>query len=131
MDNLSLDIQEAFDVISLILVFVTILFDLRYPRIQSDLRKEIPDGEKARQQLRRELRQNLLTNCVPLLMINGIASYLFLPLLVRILSESHLDLWGFDFARTAFVLVAVLVTIFFLWSVYLAYRVVRRMVKSR
>jgi len=131
MNGLDEEIKTAFEATSLILVFVTVFFTLRYPQLQSDIREEIPAGGKARSRHREKLRQSLLINCVPLLLINGGASYLFLPLFVRVLGESRFELWNLDFSRTSFVFVALLVFVFFLWSGYLAVQLTRRMVKSR
>ena len=131
MSELNEQIQTAFEAISLILVFVTVLFGLRYPQIQSDIQSSIPEGPKAKQRYRKTLWQSLMVNGVPLLLINGVASYLFLPLFVRVLRESRLNLWNFDFTRTSFVLIALLVFVFFLWSGYLTIRLLTRILKSR
>lgn len=131
MSELNEQIQTAFEAISLILVFVTVLFGLRYPQIQSDIESSIPEGPKAKQRHRKTLWQSFMVNGVPLLLINGVASYLFLPLFVRVLRESRLNLWDFDFIRTSFVLIALLVFFFFLWSGYLAIRLLARILKSR
>lgn len=131
MSELNEQIQTAFEAISLILVFVTVLFGLRYPQIQSDIQSLIPEGPKAKQRYRKTLWQSLMVNGVPLLLINGVASYLFLPLFVRVLRESRLNLWNFDFTRTSFVLIALLVFVFFLWSGYLTIRLLTRILKSR
>ena len=131
MSELDEEIRAAFEATSLILVFVTVLFGLRYPQIQRDIRAEIPVGDKAKGRHREKLWQSLLVNCIPLLLINGAASYLFLPLFARVLQESHLELWNFDFSRTSFVFIALVVFVFFLWSSYLAVQLVRRMIKSR
>jgi hypothetical protein len=131
MSELNEEIRAAFEATSLILVFVTILFDLRYPKIQRDIRAEIPLGDKAKGRHREKLWQSLLVNCAPLLLINGAASYLFLPLFIRVLQESHLELWDFDFSRTSFVFITLVVFVFFLWSGYLVVQLVGRMIKSR
>jgi hypothetical protein len=131
MSELNEEIRAAFEATSLILVFVTILFDLRYPKIQRDIRVEIPSGDKAKGRHREKLWQSLLVNCAPLLLINGAASYLFLPLFIRVLQESHLELWDFDFSRTSFVFITLVVFVFFLWSGYLMVQLVGRMIKSR
>jgi hypothetical protein len=126
MNDLDLEIQMAFQATSLVLVFVMVLFDLRYRQIQSDLQEFIPAGEEAKRDLMGKLRRSLLVNCGPLLLVNGGASYLFLPLFVRILGESRFEPWNFDLSRTSFVFIALLVFGFFLWSAYLAVQLVRR-----
>lgn len=129
MNALDQEIQTAFQATSLILVFVTVLFGLRYPQIQRDIGKETPVGEKAKARLREDLWKSLLVNCTPLLVINGAASYLFSPLLVRVVRGSRFEVWSFDFSRTSFVFIALLVLVFFLWSCYLAAQLVRGIMK--
>lgn len=131
MDNLTQEIQAAFQATSLILVVVTVFFGLRYSRIREHLREIIPAGPEARKQLRGKLVESLLINCAPLLLINGIASYLFAPLFVQVLKESHFELWDFSFTYTSFIFIALLVFIFFLWAGYLAVQLVRRIIKSQ
>ena len=131
MNNLAQEIQAAFQAISLILVFVTVFFGLRYSRIREHLGETIPAGPEARKQLRRKLAESLLINCAPLLLINGITSYLFAPLFVQVLKESNFELWDFSFTYTSFIFIALLVFIFFLWAGYLAVQLVRRIIKSQ
>lgn len=131
MNDLDQEIQRAFQATSLILVFVTVLFGLRYPQIQDDIEEEIPAGQDAKKRLRKKLCKSLLVNCGPLLLINGAASYLFSPLFMRVLRRSRFELWSFDFSRTSFVFIVVLVFVFFLWSGYLAAQLIRRIIKSQ
>lgn len=130
MNSLTQEIQTAFQAISLILVLVTVFFGLRYGRIRDNLAEQMPAGPEARKQLRRRLVASLLTNCTPLLLINGTASYLFAPLFVRVLMESHVELWDFSFTYTSFVFIALLVFAFCVWAGYLAVQLLRRIIKT-
>jgi len=120
------EIRSAFAATSLILVFVLALFDLRYAGIRRALEREAPAGEHARQVFRQELLATLVKACGPPLIVSLIAFYLFLPMVVRVIRVSEFDLWDFNFTRTSFVFVAGLVSVFFLWSLYLALSVLRR-----
>lgn len=131
MNDLAQEIQAAFQVISLILVFVTVFFGLRYSRINEHLGEVTPAGEKAKERLRRKLKESLLINCAPLLVVNGIATYLFLPLFVRVLKRMHLELWDFSFTYYSFIFIVLLIFIFFLWSVYLAAKLVKRIIEIK
>jgi hypothetical protein len=123
MGDLDQEIRYAFDATSLLLVFVAVLFGTRYPQITEDLQlRPIGGGAHAKQKLRDHLARSLFVNCLPLAVVNGVVFYLFLPLVARIVGESRFDPWGFDFARTAFLVVAGLVLVFFVWSVFLAVR---------
>ena len=125
-------IKDAFDVISLMLVFVFVLFDIRYPQIIRDLEKQIPISERKqeRENHKRHLRRSLWFNNVPLIVVNGILLYLLLPLLVSVVQSSTVALWRFDFAKTSFVVVFLFVLVFFLWSVILGLKLLKRIAES-
>lgn len=131
MTELGQEIQTAFEAISLVLVFIAVLFDLRYEKIQRDIDADIPPGPDGRERLRKRLWHSLLANCGPLLLINGAASYLFSPLFVRVLRESRLDWFHFEFSYTSFVLISLVVFLFFLWSGFLAVQLIIRIVRTR
>lgn len=124
MHDVDQEISIAFQATSLILVFVTVLFGIRYDRIREDIRKEKPAGKLGITDHRRYLLRSLAANCGPLLLVNGLASWLFAPLFLRVLGESSFALWDFDFARTSFVLIALSVVFFFVWSCALAIQLV-------
>ncbi len=108
------EIQTTFEAISLLLVFVTILFDVRYKPIQDDLRKDIPQGPKAKMILKKDLLQSLLINCGILVVVNGAIAFLLAPLYFKVIRESRLDLFGFDFMRTAYFIVVSLISFYLL-----------------
>jgi hypothetical protein len=124
-------IKDSFDVISLILVFVFVLFDLRYPQIMEELKKELPpkDRKLERDKQKEKLKQVLLVSNAPLIVIYGFLFYLFLPLLFRVRSESRISLWQFDFVRTAFVFIVALIFGFLIWSIKLAVQMVIKILK--
>jgi hypothetical protein len=133
MPDLSPLISRSFDVVSLVLVFVFVLFDIRYPQITQTIKKEIPDKarEKDRRFYRDELQKCLLQKNLPLVLIYGVLTYLLLPLLVGIFAQSRIDLWNFDLLRTGYLVVFLFVLAFFLWSVWLGVRLVVRINASR
>lgn len=133
MDSISPAINNSFDAISLILVFVFVLFDVRYPQITKQLQKDIPPKERKieRENFRKEIKECLIRSDIPLTVITGILLYLFLPLLIQVFQNSRFVFWGFDFARTAFVIVFGLIFFFFAWSAYLGYLLVRMMRRIR
>jgi hypothetical protein len=120
------EIKQAFDAISLLLVFVTVFFDMKYKVIQVDLKKEIPTGDKAKKHFREELIQSLLINCGFLVIVTGAICYMFTPTLIKLVSKAGFNLWNFDFIRTAFVAISIFTFIFFLWSLDLSRRLIRR-----
>lgn len=129
MDTLSQKIQNASELISLILVFTTVLFDVRYPQIRKDIGMDIPEGTIARKRYKHVLVSSLLLKSIPLFLINGVAFYLMLPSVVEILHTSYFSLWDFDFTRSAFLFVALFEFLFAAWSFYLSMKLLIRIYK--
>lgn len=122
-------ILDAVQAVSLILVFVTMLFTLRYPGIIKDIGEDIPEGERAKKREKDRLLHSFLVNSLPPLFLNGIAAYIFLPLTIKIIKQTHISLWQFDFLPTAFVLISFWVWCFFIWSLYLGFRMIKKIFK--
>jgi hypothetical protein len=124
MDDLAQNVKASFEAVSLIVVFVFVLFDIRYPQIVRDIDSEIPDPArtKERKNHRRLLLNSILRNSLPLVVVNGVLLYLLSPLVVEILRSSTFQVWNFDFLRTCFVVVCGFVAVFFVWSVALTIR---------
>lgn len=131
MNEIGPDLQSAPEFISLILVFITVFFDLRYPQIIKDIRKGIPSGEKAKKDLKLGLTNSLLTKSLPIVLINLLSFYLFLPSVIEIIKSYKLSLWNFDFAVSTFVFVAFLISIYLFWSLYLFVLLIIRINKCR
>lgn len=109
-------ILDAAQLTSLILVFVTTLFGIRYPVIMDDLAREVPVGSKARQRERQKLVRSLLVNCLPPLIANTASAYLLSPLAVTTIRIAELRFWNFDIVLTSFMFVVVWVLSFAVWS---------------
>ena len=133
MNDINTLIKDSVDVISLVLVFAFVLFDIRYPQITKELDKPIPPKERIeeRRRHRKELVRVLLIASFPLVLGYGILLYLFVPLLSRVVYASRIHLWQFDFLRSAFIVVFIFIFVFFIWSVYLAIRLVYRIKQIR
>lgn len=54
----------------IIIVFVTLLFGMKYTAIVNALTEECPEGPKAKSSLKRRLRSSIATNCLPVLFFN-------------------------------------------------------------
>lgn len=128
MDDIIPQINDAFDIIGLILVFAFVLFDIRYPQINKELEKDLPPKERRQERARlaKDLRRSLLIGALPLVVIYLVLLYLFSPLFISTISSSDFHLWRFDFTLTAFILVYFLICAFLIWSLYLAARLVKR-----
>lgn len=131
MENIAPQIKDAFDIISLILVFAFVLFDIRYPQINKELEKDLPPEERSKERARlaRDLRKSLLLGALPLVVIYGLLLYLFSPLLISTIGSANFQIWRFDFTLTAFVVVYILIGVFLIWSIYLAARLINRIME--
>jgi hypothetical protein len=121
MDSLDQVIKDSFSIISLLLVFVFVLFDVRYPEIQEKI-KEDPENiilVKENKNFREELWKFIFLKCSPLIIILGSILYLLLPNFYNILISSTFNIWNFNFIRTSYFLVTILTAIFFIWTIYL------------
>ena len=120
------EIKQAFDAISLLLVFVTVFFDLKYKIIQLDLKEKIPAGDKEKKHLQDKLVQSLFINCGLLAGVNGVITYMFAPMIVKLVQNVGFALWHFDFMRTAFVAISIFTLIFFIWSILLTGQLIKK-----
>jgi len=130
MDALHEQIQSAAELISLILVFTTILFDIRYPQLQKDIESEIPAGPIARKRHKDILVKSFLLKSLPITIVNGAAFFLFLPFVVEILQNSRFAPWGFDFVISAFMFIAIFELLFALWAGFLSMKLLLRIYKA-
>lgn len=133
MEDLTLQLKDSFNIISLVLVFAFVLFDIRYPQIQKELKKLIPDKTlvEERKFFRTKLKECLLYKNSILILIYGLLLYLFLPLLIRVLKNSRFEIWNFELIHTAFILIIGLIFVFFLWSIYLAIKLILKIQKCK
>lgn len=119
LQNLILD---TFQATSLILVFVTLLFGMKYPKIMSDINKENPPGELAKKRERKRLKSSFIYHCLPQLLFYSIASYLFLPLAFQVIKQSTFKIWHFDFILTTYIVIAIWVWSILIWVIVLSLR---------
>lgn len=133
MEEIHALIHDSFEVISLILVFAFVLFDIRYPQIIKHLEKDIPPKERRKERINhsKDLRRVFLTAGLPLLIVYAALLFLFSPLLVTVVANTQFHLLRFDFLITAFILVYIFILVFFIWSLFLAVRLIIRIRKTR
>jgi hypothetical protein len=129
MNNFSDEILVFSDSINLILIFITVLFGIRYPQIIEDLKREIPSGTKAKKRIKDQLITSLALKCLPNILISLFSCYLFLPSVIKVLNEYEFDFWGFDFAITAFMFITFMIFFFFVWSCFLFVKLLVRIIK--
>jgi hypothetical protein len=125
--DLRQEILDGFQAASLLLVFVVMLFTVRYPTIISALNRELPNRAKPaeRQSVRQEYRSILVIQCLPLLVTSGIVTYLMVLLAARTVVASDFRLWTSGFLEQGYVLVTAWNAVFFVWAVVLSVQVIR------
>lgn len=126
--DLRQQLLDIFQATSLLIVFVTVLFGLRYQVIIADLNSNVPNGESARKREKSRLIKSLFMNIVFQIILLGSTAYMFLPMAVRIIMASgfRIYLWNFDFLQTAYVLISVWLWAFFSWILWLTVRMVKK-----
>ena len=121
---ISAEIKQAFDVLGLVLVFVFVLFDVNYKKIEESLSVTLPDRDMARQYKAKlkELQGVLVRRCFLMDLIYLVLVYLLLPTFFRLLGQVVFRFWNFDLLNTAFVLVFLFILGFLFWSGWLTYK---------
>lgn len=82
--NIHQEILNICQATSVLLIFITMIFNLRYNTIVTDIEKELPNGKKARIRERRRVLHSFLINCLPQILFSGIVFYVFLPTVFEI-----------------------------------------------
>ena len=130
------DFANAFQALSVILVFVTVLFGVKYPQFCADIDSKMPDprlGKELHSYIQR-LKINFISNLIPIMIVNVTCSYLVMPTVYKIVITSSFNLIDFDFLKTAFVMVAGLIYLFTIYTFYIGYQyvnMIRRGTKSK
>lgn len=115
--DLRQNLLDVFQATSVILVFVTVHFGVRYPIIVKDLDDtEFITGNNARDRARKRLWQSFRVNSLPQIILLGINSYMFLPLAIKIITVSEFKAWDFDYLLTAYIVMTFWSWFFFIWS---------------
>lgn len=105
-NELNIILNETFNAISILLVFVTVLFSIRYPEIKEVLDEPLQkDKPKALKRQKNKIKKDLFSKWLPVVILNLIVVYTMTPLAFKTLVQSSLSLLNFDFIRTTFILV--------------------------
>lgn len=118
-------ILDSLQTLTIFVAFVTVLFGIRYVQISRGLQSELPGSNKptARNDAKADLRRLFWSQCIPLVVLNAIPAYIFLPLTLSIMENSTVNIWHFDTLETGFFFLAVYLIFFSLWCIYLGLRI--------
>lgn len=119
-------ILNTFEAIGVILVFVTLLFSMKYPVVVEILELECPEGEKAKKRFKSRLKRSIVTDCLPVLFLAATSFYVLLPLAVEILCRGKISLWGLDMLPLAYLIITLWLFVLTIWTVFLTYKVIRK-----
>lgn len=115
-------IQDSLSALSVVLVFVTVLFGIKYPIIVADFTPRDVRGEGALADERQRLIKSFLANTIPVVVSNIIAFLVILPLTVQFIRDGSLSLLGPDILPNLFLFISVWQLILAVWSFYLLIR---------
>lgn len=119
-------LENAFDAISLLLVFVTILFGIQYPRVVAALDEDIlKDRPRELEKQQKKLIRLLIFKWTPVVFLTFLCAYSMMPLAIKTIVYSDLNLIDFDLLRTAFVMAWVFTIFFFFASLYIVIKIIR------
>jgi len=123
--DISSRVGDVFDSISVLLVFVSVLFGVRYPEIQKELDGNPPaaGGGTTQKEYQKGILTTFLIRCIPVLVLSGVIAFIFTPLTLDVLRSTDVDLGDFDPILTAFVVICLLLWSLFIWAIVLAIRV--------
>ena len=110
-------VKDALGATTVLLVFVTVLFNAKYAQIRERLASSRPAAPAAVRPWRQAIRDCLLFDVGPVLLVSGGATVIFVPVVKTILAERKLAYWdNLDFGATTFLFVFVVVGGLAVWS---------------
>jgi hypothetical protein len=110
---------DGSQMVSVLLVFVSVLFGIKYQSIIAALQQEIPDAIRIdeRAAFRRRQRQCIFVDVLPVAVPAVVLALILLPPTLRILTSNMLAHPSDDFVPTVFVLVEAFVVAGSAWSI--------------
>jgi|LSQX01.1.fsa_nt_gb hypothetical protein len=116
-------ILDTFQALGIILVFVTLLFSMKYPYIMKTLASETPYGEKEKMRYRRKLTKSLATDCLPVLVLDLISLYVLLPLAVGLLASGMASFWDVNMLPMAYLAITIWLIVLTVWVAILTCKI--------
>jgi hypothetical protein len=120
--TLNHDLIDDFQAVAVILALATVFFGIQYQKVLDVLDEPIPAGPAAREALRRKILLTVYYRVIPIAVTSGASAYLFIPNATLIVTKGQLDMWHFDFIRTAWLLIFALLALSFGWACFQIYK---------
>ena len=122
---------DDFQAVAIILALATVFFGIQYQKVLDVLSESIQAGPDARNRLVGRLWNTMIYRVIPIGAMSGASMYLFLPSALAIVLSGRFEVWSFDFIRTAWLFVFVLLVLTFLWACVQFCRLLARMNEAR
>ncbi len=124
---------DTIELISILVVLLTFLFNLSYPKIVTIQNRENPNEEKRkeRSRLRKEIHHAIMIHILPISIAFSLLFYLCLPKTKEILFGSVFVLWDFCIQTTLFVFLESANLVFIVVLVVALIRLVKKSCKLR
>src|ERR1700689_2049817 len=108
---------DLLSAITILMVFLTFLFQAIDKEITNQINKPLPNVNKSmeRKDLKIKLRNLLILKSIPITLVYAITSYTLLPKSVSIIHHSKINFWNFDPLNTIFIYInvgAIMLTIY-------------------
>lgn len=121
MSDLDLLLNNSMTAISLLLIFITTLFGIKYEKIKKCITEDIEiEKEMKTKHQKKIFKKTLIFEWPPVIFLNLICAYLMFPSIIKIIKNSYFSFLNFDFIRTTFVLVWIMLVIYSISSIGIA-----------
>lgn len=125
-------ILDTFQAISIILVFVTVFFSVKYPIIVEIIREDVPKRKPIDyQKFINRIKQSFVVDCLPLLFLVSVSFYILLPLAVKIIRSGEILFWSYEVLTMAYLAITMWVFLLLLWVLNLTYKLITKFIQSR
>lgn len=113
-------VKDAIGATSVLLVFVTMLFNAKYAEIRKTLGTSMPrTGPNDVRQWRNEIVNCLVSHMLPIVLVSTGATLIFLPVVNTIRLQRTVAYWdNLDFAVTTFVFVFLVIFGLSVWALF-------------
>ncbi len=125
-------ILDALSILSVLLIFAGVLFDLAYTRAKELIAADFNKGQSEAAQAHGQAIAKFFFKRWSFVTLSFlIFAYLLSPLAWQVISTSDVVLWNFDVVRTLFILVWIAVVVFVIASIAVATKLLHRRAKWR
>lgn len=120
------NIKEIYDALSILLVFVTVIFDLKYSKASEVLNKpKARTKEKIKDQIK-EIREMVLGEWLVVTVIFFVIWYIMGPTAIHIIGNYDVKLFDFDITLTVYMIIFAIVSYFTVYVIWIELRLIKK-----